>query len=213
MKVGRGWALLGTGLVLAGCAGGAREAPAPTASTDAAAPDWRRMATDPDRARLRGWRDAWLKALPAARSFAPEGVARQGVLFDPDAALPQPTPVPGAYRCRVFKLGSQNGGAHRYTAYPAFDCRIAQEGDVLSFHKHTGSQRPVGLILPDTDRRAVFLGTLVLGDEEAPLDYGRDASRDMVGLIERIGDRRWRMVLPYPRFESIVDVVELVPVG
>jgi len=33
----------------------------------------------------------------------------------------------------------------------------------------------------------------------------------MAGLIERIGTRRWRVVLPYPHFESVLDVVELIP--
>jgi hypothetical protein len=50
-----------------------------------------------------------------------------------------------------------------------------------------------------------------LGDEKRPMSYGRDANRDMAGLIERIAERRWRVVLPYPRFESVLDVVELVP--
>jgi len=34
----------------------------------------------------------------------------------------------------------------------------------------------------------------------------------MAGYVERVGERRWRMVLPRPTFESIVDVIELVPV-
>jgi hypothetical protein len=50
-----------------------------------------------------------------------------------------------------------------------------------------------------------------LGDEKRPMRYGRDVNRDMAGLIERIGPQRWRVVLPYPRFESVLDVVELVP--
>jgi hypothetical protein len=44
------------------------------------------------------------------------------------------------------------------------------------------------------------------------MDYGRDANRDMAGIVQRIGPRRWRLVLPYPHFESLLDVVELVPV-
>jgi hypothetical protein len=59
--------------------------------------------------------------------------------------------------------------------------------------------------------RGVFLGTMMIGDETTALDYGRDADRDMAGLIERVGDSRWRIVLPYPRFESMLDVVEIVP--
>ena len=39
----------------------------------------------------------------------------------------------------------------------------------------------------------------------------QDATRDVAGVVERIGPQRWRLVLPYPRFESLIDVVELVP--
>jgi hypothetical protein len=55
------------------------------------------------------------------------------------------------------------------------------------------------------------LGTLMLGQEERAFDYGTDPERDIVGIIERIGPNRWRMVMPRPAFESIVDVMELVP--
>jgi hypothetical protein len=54
---------------------------------------------------------------------------------------------------------------------------------------------------------------MMFGDETAPIAYGRDNARDMAGFVERVGDKRWRLVLPYPTFESILDVVELVPEG
>jgi hypothetical protein len=82
---------------------------------------------------------------------------------------------------------------------------------VSSLYKVSGAQRPVGLLFPESQARAVFLGTMVLGDETKPLSYGQDSNRDMAGYIERIGDKRWRLVLPYPRFESLLDVVEIVP--
>ena len=81
----------------------------------------------------------------------------------------------------------------------------------LSLTKLTGSQRPVGLIFPDSLNRQIFLGTLELGDETMPLSYGTDRMRDMAGLVERIGDNRWRLVLPAPAYESLLDVIELVP--
>jgi hypothetical protein len=81
----------------------------------------------------------------------------------------------------------------------------------MSFAKLTGSQRPLGLLLPDTSRRMVFLGTLQLGDERRALEYGKDRERDMAGVVERIGANRWRLVFPYPHFESTVDILELVP--
>jgi hypothetical protein len=169
------------------------------------------MATAADRERLRNWRSAWMAALPAARASDAKAVTAQGVLFDPDRVLPGAPPPPGAYRCRVFKLGSGRTATPGFVAYPNFACRIDREADVLSFYKLSGSQRPVGLILPATETVSFFLGTLMLGDEATPLDYGRDATRDMAGRVERVGEHRWRLVLPYPRFESTLDVIELVP--
>ena len=82
---------------------------------------------------------------------------------------------------------------------------------VFSFAKLSGSQRPVGLIFGNDNFRQIFLGTMMLGDERRPLDYGRDADRDMAGAIEKVGPERWRLILPFPRFESMMDVIELVP--
>jgi hypothetical protein len=43
------------------------------------------------------------------------------------------------------------------------------------------------------------------------MQYGADPERDLAGYVERIGPNRWRLILPYPRFESMIDVLELVP--
>ena len=32
------------------------------------------------------------------------------------------------------------------------------------------------------------------------MQYGRDQDRDVAGFVERIGDDRWRLVMPYPAF-------------
>lgn len=193
-------------LTLAACAGGDRVAPpAP------AAPDWRTLATPYDRQRLRDWRKAWMAALPQARAADAAGVAAQGALLKPDLSLDGATPPAGDYRCRVVKLGAKANGMSGYTAYPAFACRVGSADGVATLEKLTGSQRPVGRILPNPGNRAVFLGTLVLGDERGAMRYGIDQGRDMAGWVERIGPERWRVVLPYPRFESLLDVVELVP--
>ena len=99
-----------------------------------------------------------------------------------------------------------------YIAYPAFACRIRRERKVQGFAKLTGSQRPVGLIFPGDALRQVFLGTLVLGDESAgDAIWPRPRPRR-----RRLGraDRRptaggWSC--PRPPFESLIDVIELVP--
>lgn len=175
-------------------------------------PDWRLIATEADRGRLRGWRTAWVEALEKARRAGhAAAVAREGALLDPDAALPLEGPPPGDYRCRTIKIGAKSPGLLDYVAYPPFTCRIRAETGLLSFAKMTGSQRPIGMLLADDSNRTIFLGTLQLGDEAEALQYGSDAERDMIGALERVGPRRWRLILPYPHFESTLDVLELVP--
>lgn len=179
--------------------------------------DWRAVATSSDVTRLHDWRDAFVKARNEARQAGKTvDLAREGVLLAPDAALADPSPPPGKYRCRTIKLGNGSsevgsGSGLGFIAYPAFDCRVAVEGDVSSLVKTGGSQRFVGLLFHGGDRRSTFLGTAMLGDETRSLQYGRDPDRDMAGALERIGPKRWRLILPYPRFESTLDVVELVP--
>lgn len=170
---------------------------------------WRGVATEDDRGRLRNWRQAWMTAITAARTGGgAAAIAGDPALFDPDRALKDPVPPVGTYRCRTFKLGAQGPGGLSFVSYPWFRCRVDIDG---RFAKIDGSQRPVGIIYPATSGRAVFLGTLALGDERRAMRYGRDRTRDMAGWVERIGERRWRMVLPYPRFESLLDLIELVP--
>jgi hypothetical protein len=165
--------------------------------------DWRSMATLSDRDRLRDWRSAFVDGLRAARAAGHSAdLEREGVLLEPDAALGG-GPIPnGAYRCRVIKVGAKSEGMLNYIAYPAFDCRIQQAGQVQDFAKLNGSQRQVGSIFPGDALRQVFLGTLVLGDEARAMRYGRDTQRDVAGFVERIGPSRWRLIMPRPHFES-----------
>ncbi len=191
---------------------GVAPAPAPPAATDPGPTNWRAVASDADRKRIGNWRSAWVAALRAARSAGHgDDLAARPALFDPDGALPNPYIPPGEYRCRVIKLGAKSSGLLDYVAYGWFTCRIAAEQDIFSFTKLTGSQRPVGLLFDDHDRRQVFLGTLQLGDERGIIDYGVDGERDMAGLVERIAPESWRLVLPYPAFESLLDVIEIAP--
>lgn len=175
------------------------------------ASDWRMVASENDRERLRDWRSAFTSALAAARAAGHgPSIDREGALLDPDAALGGPIPN-GAYRCRVIKLGAKSPGLLEHVAYPYFACRVAQQGAVQSFAKLTGSQRQVGIVFPGDPLRQVFLGTLVLGDEARAMQYGGDEERNVAAFVERIGPARWRMVMPRPHFESQLDVMELLP--
>ena len=202
-------ALLATLLPLTACAA----VPRNHAAAIATSTEWRAVATSSDRERLRDWRTAFTRALEQARKAGHAAeIEREGRLLEPDAAL-GPVPIPnGDYRCRVIKVGAKSEGLLDYIAYPAFDCRVRQAGRLQSFTKLTGSQRHVGLLFPDSPLRQVFLGTLVLCDEGRAMEYGRDPDRDVAGWIARIDEKRWRLILPYPRYESTMDVVELIPV-
>ncbi|HEX8532654.1 MAG TPA: DUF4893 domain-containing protein [Allosphingosinicella sp.] len=198
-------------LALAGCS---RSHEAHPQSAAAAPPDWRSIATEDDRARIRDWRSAWVEALRRAQAAGfGTVIAREGALLQPDAAAEWQDFPDGVYRCRTIKIGGQRQGMLDYVAYPAFDCRVRREDGLISFAKLTGSQRPIGYVLPTAGERMIFLGTLQLGDETRALEYGRDRERDMAGIVERIGERRWRLVFPRPHFESMTDILELVPAG
>jgi hypothetical protein len=177
------------------------------------AADWRSVVTEADNKRLRGWRGDFIRALQKARA-AGHGAAidGHGRLLEPDAAIPGALPN-GAYRCRIIKLGGQGGGLLDYIAYPAFTCRVVADGAVQYFSKQSGSQRPMGRIYRGDAMRGVFLGTLLLGDETRPMRYGGDSERALAGWVERVEPARWRIVLPAPHFESMTDVIELVPAG
>jgi hypothetical protein len=175
--------------------------------------DWRAIATESDRARLRDWRSTFTSALASARAAGHGAdIAREGTLLEPDAALGGPIPD-GIYRCRVIKLGAKAPGMLDYVAYPYFSCRVQPEGRLRTLFKLTGSQRQAGTIFPGDTLREVFLGTLMLGDEGRAMQYGVDEERDVAGFVERIGPDRWRLVMPSPHFESQLDVMELVPVS
>ena len=184
-----------------------------TSTTSFASSNWRQVATDGDRDRLRGWHKAWDEALAAARTSNATAIAADPLLFDPDRALADATIPAANYRCRVYKLGAVGSGLSDFAASEWFDCAVADEEGNIRFEKLTGAQRPAGSFFADVPSRQVFLGTLMLGEETAPLRYGLDATRDTAAYLERIAPARWRLVFPRPRFESMLDIIELVPAG
>lgn len=184
----------------------------PTAVVTQPRQDWRAVATESDRVRLRDWRKTFTSAIASARASGHSAdIDREGVLLQPDSALAG-GPIPnGMYKCRAIKVGAKSSGMLGFVTYPHFSCRVQQDGRLQSFAKLSGSQRQVGLIFPSDGLRQVFLGTLMLGDEARAMHYGVDQERDVAGLVERIGPSRWRLVMPSPHFESQLDVMELIP--
>lgn len=199
-------------LTLAACAS-APPPPPPPGGSGAALRDWRGVVTAADRDRYARRDAAWSLALQQARRQAGSGDLRAlGDLIDPDIRRAPVAPPPGDYRCRTVKLGSQGGEQGLgYVVYGWFACRIERTPRGLKFSKLTGSQRPGGLLFPENDRQMILLGSLALAEEPAANSYGQRPDRDLIAVLERIGGRRWRLVLPWPRAESNLDVIELVP--
>jgi len=175
--------------------------------------DWRGIVTASDRDRYNRLDAAWALALQQAlRQRGSGDLASTGELIDPDAARPSVAPPPGDYRCRIVKLGSQGGeDGLGYVVYSWFACRIEQTPNGLKFVKLTGSQRPAGLLFPENDRRMVLLGSMALASEPPANSYGQNPDRDLIAALERIGEARWRLAVPWPQNESNLDLIELVP--
>lgn len=188
--------------------------PTPAEGEQGGTDSWRQVASADDASNLGRLDEAWRLARAEAEE---KGFARQvealGPLVDPNAAqASRLQPAPGTYRCRTIKIGSQNGQGLGYVEYPFFRCSVElTPGGDLILSKTTGSQRTRGLLYPDTDSRLVFIGAQAWGPDESGFpQYGQQRERDQVGVFERIGPDRWRMVVPWPRVESKLEILELV---
>ena len=180
----------------------------------ARAPEWRKIAAAEDVDHIARIRAAWAEGLAAARAdgFA-RRLAAEGDLLDPEAALPRPAPTPGAYLCRLVRLGATARGEPAFASFRPFYCfvGIGDHDDRLSITKSEGSARPAGYLWDDREgRRMIFLGALAPGAGPVPA-YGDDRSRDVAGIIERIGPFRWRLVVPWPASGAALEIFEMEP--
>jgi hypothetical protein len=212
----RGAALLALAM-LAGCATKPKVPPGVTPAVEVGPPlkseAWKSVATDADEDRLARLGLAWQEAIAEAKKSNPADVAKEDKLLLPRAALPMPAPTPGSYNCRMIALGKVTPKDKAFESFKPFFCYVQVEDDQLTIVKQTGSQRPAGRLWADDDAtRMIFLGSLALRDEEAPLAYGDDPKRNMAGVLERIAPFKWRLVIPWPQSGSKLNVFELTPV-
>ena len=172
---------------------------------------WQGIASVADKGRLANVSGAWAAGLADARKAGFVSALREeSELVKSNAALVRPAPTPGSYRCRLVKLG----GKPAFEKFKPFFCYVEVDGELLTIVKQTGSQRPAGRLWDDDDpKRLIFLGSLALGDEEAPRAYGDSPRRDMAGILERTGPFRWRLVIPWPQDGSKLHAYELTPVA
>lgn len=207
-------------VVLAACA----QTPAPkvtTALVEVAAPaepqglpsDWKSIATKTDLDRIERIGAAWAQGLREARagSFGAE-IDKEGPLLDPAAALPRPAPPPGTYRCRIVKLGFGDMERDRaLQTFKPFTCFVSVEDALLVFIKANGTDLPAGRLWEDGETRLVFLGAMAPQQGLPAPAYSTEPSRDRSGVVERVGDFRWRLVSPWQSKDARIEVMELVP--
>ncbi|MDP1025890.1 DUF4893 domain-containing protein [Sphingomonas sp. KR1UV-12] len=191
---------------LAGCAGG-RHRPATAAAptvTLAPEPAWRQAIDQADAQRIEALPTDWATAREQAARRGARLLKAEGDLLKADAALDHPALPPGSYKCRSVTL--KRAGVSKS---PSFFCYVGGEaGERVSFTKQTGTALPGGWLYPDEAHRYVFLGARQKRAGDTSLGYGEDRSRDLVGVVERVGAFRWRLVLPGAEFQ----VYELTPV-
>lgn len=202
--------------------GGCATTPKPVASVQLEAPsdgpEWRDSATPADETLIETLPAIWARVLASAKERSSTAIAAEGPLLDPGAALDHPELPPGSYFCRVVRIG-KSAGHRRFIAFPPRFCYIsaddASDDSVgekgLIFAKQTGTDLPTGYLYVDGDRRYVFLGARQKRQGDTSLGYGTDAERNVVGVVERIGAFRWRLVAPREDGNTI-DIYELTPV-
>jgi len=199
-----------TVLGISGCANLKGPPPPPPPPSGQVLLDWNAVIRPADRVRLDGIGAAWREGLSEARASGHAAeVADLSPLTDPEATEAGVAPAPGAYKCRTIKLGSKSEPGLSFVAYGWFDCRLESTPKGLKFSKINGSQRPAGLLFPDTDRRMVLLGSLALGDEPPAKSYGLNPDRDLVAAFERLKGGGYRLAFPRPKYESDLDLIEL----
>lgn len=174
---------------------------------------WRDEVTAEDEARIAGLAETWRGVLETVPRRFRRLVEAEGELLAADAARDRPETPPGSYNCRLVKLGAE-GRAAPVRGFPPFFCYIrAESGNRLSFTKQTGTELPGGWLHADEEqRRLVLVGARQRRAGDNSLLYGDEPDRDLVGVIERIGPFRWRLVLPWRAKQPGLDVYELTPV-
>lgn len=143
----------------------------------------------------------------AASRRAPAG---DRALLDPDLKLPRASPAPGAYRCRMVRLGSPHPPSRGRRAGRESYCFVGAEEDRLALTLETPERRLGGYLWDGSSSdRLVFLGAEIGAGARSAPPYGDSGAVSTAGLFDRIGDFRYRLAVRGPVPGSI-DVYELI---
>lgn len=181
-------------------------APQPSGVVEEAEP-WRRVASPRDLAALDGLAAGWDRAMAAARAAGlTRRVAAEGVLLVRGAGLARAAPSPGSYRCRYVRLGTR-----KWTASAQAYCYVGVEGGQLSLATELRGLRLGGYLWEmKSGDRLVFLGAAVPAGDKSARAYGDNPAADSAGIVERIGEFRYRLALPEPAPGAGMTIVDMV---
>jgi hypothetical protein len=168
---------------------------------------WRDLASRRDSALIEGLDGGWDRALSAGRAAgSSRRIAAEGPLLAPGGGLERGAPAPGPYRCRYVRPGGR-----RWAASPGGYCYVGVEAGQLSLATELRGLRLGGYLWElKGGERLVFLGASVPPGARTPPPYGVVPLRDAAGIFERIGDFRYRLVLPEPSPGAGFTVVEMI---
>ena len=162
--------------------------------------------TKDDAARLEGYEATRAKAIAEARATgAPKDVAELDKALAGKPENLRNVSLEGNWRCRTIKLG---GMEPKLVVYGWFKCRLHGDDAGLWLDKTTGSQRTRGLFYDDGDTRMIYLGKLHYGYEQPGL-YRQDQTRNQIAYAQLVAKNRMRLEFPAPRYESLLDIMEL----
>ena len=168
---------------------------------------WRGVASARDSAAIDGLAGRWSRALAASRAAnMTRRIAAEGDLLDPQARLAWAAPAPGSYRCRYLRPGGR-----RWVSSAQGFCYIGVEGGQLSLATELRGFRIAGYLWElKGGEQLVFLGGIVPAGAKTAAAYGENPSRDTVGLVERIGEFRYRLAVPEASPGTGLTIVEMV---
>jgi len=175
--------------------------------------DWKQVATTTDLDRIARTGAAWENGLNEARAHRHGSeIDAEGPLLDPTSALARPALPPGTYRCRIVKLGFGPGKRGKsFQTFKPFTCFVSVEDALLVFIKANGTDLPAGRLWDDSETRLVFLGAMAPRPGLPAPAYSTEPERDRSGVVERVGDFRWRLVIPWQSKDAKIEVMELLP--
>lgn len=179
----------------------------------AAQAGWQDVASQFDQQRLARIDESRSKAMSEAQGGASASdVSTIHAVMDARGEPASVSSLPGNYRCRTIKLG----GITPDVIYSWFRCRISMKSGGPYLEKLSGSQYTNGYLYPKGDGRFVYLGaSSVIGEPRHA--YSGDGATvgapvtpdDQIGLLTKIGPGHFRLEMPFPLQESVMDVLEL----